>query len=66
MSESPWDALAPCCVKEFGDDVEGGGGDPAKVFVSVHYWRALINRSGLASLIRKEGNEWSSQAEGAP
>ena len=25
----------------FGDDAEGVG-DPGKVFVSVHYWRALI------------------------
>ena len=31
------------------DDGERGG-DPAKVFVSVHYWCALINESGLASV----------------
>ena len=46
----------------------GGGDDPAKVFVSVHYWRALINRSRQVPVdclvINKEGNEWSSQAEG--
>ena len=48
------------CKKMFGDQ--------EKIFVNVHYWRAVIDRSAFASvhclLMHKEGNEWPSQAEG--
>ena len=67
LLESPWYTLCSCFVKKFGDDWEVSGDPAAKVFVIVHYWRALIYHwIGLASvcclLIHKECNEWPSQA----